>query len=699
MARKNRIARRSLVLIGLIAAFHSLGPGATLPWKTIPPAQAGLDAAALNTWKDDLAKLGTTGLLVIRRGSIAFEWYAPTWGPDKPHGTASMAKALVGGMSLLVALSDGRLTPDDLACKYIPAWKTDPLKSKITIRELATHTSGIEDAEQDEIPHDQLPGWKGAFWKRVPDPFSIAVHDAPVIFEPGTSNAYSNPGMAALSYAITASLKGGDVRTLLKSRIYDPLEIPEDNWTLGYGQGYQVDGLTLYANWGGASFTARAAARVGQLMMLQGTWNGRELVRRDAVKQVVTYAGMPKPGGQFAPGSGLAWYTNSDGAWPTVPRDAVAGAGASHQFIVVIPSLDMVVVRNGNALAGPGTEFWPPIYEDILKPLMSAVMERAPYPPSRAILKAAILPDLRRTALDSDNWPITWGDDDAQYTSYGDGWGFDPRTEIKLGMGFARITGPADRFQGVNLRSSGERTGGGATSPKASGILMVDGVLYLWVRNVGNSQLLWSKDHGKNWESGFKFQTSFGSPTFLNFGRNYGGSRDDFVYSYSQDGPSAYESDNRLVLARVPKRSIANRSAWEFFKNLDENGRAAWTSDIALSGAVFAYPGNCRRTDVVYNPGIKRYLLALAYNAAGDWGIFDAAEPWGPWTTVFHNDASTSGERAGPWGIPGTHSYRLPAKWIGPDGRTMTLIFSGVRVGDTLYDAFCTRTIQLELAR
>ena len=229
MTRKNRIAHRSLVLIGLIAAFPSLTPGATLPWTTIPPAQAGLNAAALNTWKDDLAKLGTTGLLVIRRGSVAYEWYAPTSGADKPHGTASMAKALVGGMSLLVALSDGRLTPDDLACKYIPAWKADPLKSKITIRELATHTSGIEDAEQDEIPHDQLPGWKGAFWKRVPDPFSIAVHDAPVIFEPGTSNAYSNPGMAALSYAITASLKGGDVRTLLKSRIYDPLEIPEDN--------------------------------------------------------------------------------------------------------------------------------------------------------------------------------------------------------------------------------------------------------------------------------------------------------------------------------------------------------------------------------------------------------------------------------------------------------------------------------------
>ena len=110
----------------------------------------------------------------VRRGSTAFEWYAEGWNADRPHGTASMAKALIGGVSLLVARSDGRIAADDLASKYIPDWMNDPCKAKITIRHLATHTSGIEDAEQGNIPHEQLPGWKGAFWKRDPDPFSIA---------------------------------------------------------------------------------------------------------------------------------------------------------------------------------------------------------------------------------------------------------------------------------------------------------------------------------------------------------------------------------------------------------------------------------------------------------------------------------------------------------------------------------------------
>src|SRR2546423_1032603 len=173
--------KRALV----IAIWASLACAQSMDWPAIAPSDAGLDAAKLEAWRSTLAAHRTTGLIVIRRGRIALEWYAPEWNADRPHGTASMAKAMVGGMSLAVAMSDGRISPDDLASKYIPGWSADPLKSKITIRQLATHTSGISDAEEDGIPHDQLPGWKGDFWKRTPDPFSIAVRQAPVPFQPG----------------------------------------------------------------------------------------------------------------------------------------------------------------------------------------------------------------------------------------------------------------------------------------------------------------------------------------------------------------------------------------------------------------------------------------------------------------------------------------------------------------------------------
>ncbi len=76
-------------------------------------------------------------------------------------------------------------------------------------------------------------------------------------------------------------------------------------------------------------------------------------------------------------------------------------------------------------------------------------------------------------------------------------------------------------------------------------MLMVDGVLYMLVRNTGNSQLAWSVDHGESWTwCGWKFKAGFGAPTFLNFGRNYAGAPDKFVYIYSHDSDSAYEPED-----------------------------------------------------------------------------------------------------------------------------------------------------------
>jgi hypothetical protein len=563
---------------------------------------------------------------------------------------------------------------------------------------LATHTSGIEDAEQDDIDHMQLPGWKGAFWKRIPDPFSIAVHQAPVIFPPGSSFEYSNPGMAALAYAVTASLKGTpqtDIQSLLKVRLFDPLGIPESHWSIGYNTPYVVDGLTLYANWGGGLFTPRATARIGQLILHQGEWDGKHLVNRLLAQTMTMYAGMPirpRTPSSPSPGSGLCWWLNFDGIWSNIPRDAFAGAGAGQELLLVVPSLDLIVVRNGVAM-GSKERFWRDAVNNVFDPIVAAAASKPPYPQSQVIRGVSFAPEstVVRKAIESDNWPITWGDDDAQYTSYGDGWGFEPNTDRKLSLGLAKVIGPATGFQGVNIRSqTGESVGDGAKGSKSSGMVMVDGVLYMLVRNTANSQLAWSEDHGRAWQWGFHFTTSFASPAFLNFGRNYASARDGFVYLYSQDGASAYESDDALVMARVPKNRIRDRQAYEFLERVDPSGQPHWTKDINLRGPAFRFAGHCQRADVVYNPLLKRYLLALGYNHKGGWGIFDAPEPWGPWTTVFHTDY---------WGLGGTHGYRLPAKWIGPDPKNMTLVFSGVKMPATTYDAFCVRQMTFELER
>ena len=156
------------------------------------------------------------------------------------------------------------------------------------------------------------------------------------------------------------------------------------------------------------------------------------------------------------------------------------------------------------------------------------------------------------------------------------------------------------------------------------------------------------------------------------------------MYSYSQDGPNAYHSFDQVVLARVPKDHITDRSAYEFLVRLDKSGKPEWTSDIDQRSPLFRLPGRCQRLDIVYNAGLKRYLMCVGFNHSSGWGIFDAPEPWGPWTTAFYTDD---------WGLDHTHGYRLPSKWISTDGKTMYLIYSG-RGQD---DSFCVRKCTINL--
>ena len=702
-------------------------------WEAARPESLGLDGARLEALSDDLAARKTKAFLVLRHGRIAYEWYAPGHGPHVRHMTASLAKSVVSGMALLLALGDGRLSLDEPASNYIPAWQADPVLSRITIRQLATHTSGLEDAETPGKGHFDQGGWKEAFWRRAPDPFGIALSRAPVLFEPGTRFAYSNPGCAALAYSVTAALQGSpypDLHSLLHERLMQPLGLADEDWSIGYGRAYEADGLRLYATWGGGEYTARAAACLGQLMLEQGRWRGRQLADPEWVQRMVTYAGEPLPprsAGEPWPAPGLCWWSNADSAMAWLPRDAFIGAGAQHQALLVVPSLNLVAVRNGSLLEEPHPDevnqgFWGALERCLLSPLLEAVRDRRqapapPYSPSSIIRRVSFAPASKivRQAWHSDNWPTTWAADGEQITSYGDGWGFLPedgasvRVERKLSLGFARIAGSAGDLRAENIRSAtGERVGDGPRGPKSSGMVMVDGVLYMWVRNMhtavspgGSSCLAWSEDGARTWEWGFRLEESFGCPCFLSYGRNYAGARDGFVYTYSPDGPSAYESYDHLVLARAPRERLRERQAWEFFAGLDPAGQPLWRPDIAERKPVFTYAGNCQRPDAVFHPGLRRYLLALGYNHFGGWGIFDAPEPWGPWAVAFHTYN---------WGLGNTHGYRLPAKWIGPvqegpeltgrgPGETgrgqMYLAFSGRTYDGVVYDSFCLREMTL----
>ena len=374
-----------------------------------------------------------------------------------------------------------------------------------------------------------------------------------------------------------------------------------------------------------------------------------------------------------------------------MPRDLYWALGLGESILAVCPSLDIVAVRLGTGSTRsqlpPFTSDWDKKVEGFFRLVARAVSE--PHPPSAAIRGLIWAPasTIVRKAIDSDNWPLTWADDDNLYTAYGDGTGFAPKVPEKLSLGLARIEGGPSDFIGTNLRSpTVERKGNGKNGMKASGLLMVGGTLYLWARNAGNAQFAWSSDRGHTWTwADWKLSVSFGCPTFLNFGRNYAGARDHYVYIYSHNAESAYQTADGIALSRVPKDRVRDRNAYEFFMALDKNTKPVWTLDVKERGAVFNNPGQCYRISVSYHAKLRRYLLCQAGSdkpVRASFGIYDAPEPWGPWTTVY---------RSAQWDVSPGESCSIPTKWIDDDAGAIYLVFSGD-------DSFSVRKATLQIA-
>src|SRR5439155_3931011 len=134
--------------------------------------------------------------------------------------------------------------------------------------------------------------------------------------------------------------------------------------------------------------------------------------------------------------------------------------------------------------------------------------------------------------------------------------------------------------------------------------------------------------------------------------------------------------------ARAPTTRLRDRGAWEFLAGLDAAAQPRWTRDLAARGGVFAHTGHCCRSSVAWNPALDRYLLVqpvpgpasrdragtLDTRFAGGLAVYDAPEPWGPWTTAFFTDQ---------WDVGPGETASFPTKWMSADGRTLHLVFSG----------------------
>ena len=124
-------------------------------------------------------------------------------------------------------------------------------------------------------------------------------------------------------------------------------------------------------------------------------------------------------------------------------------------------------------------------------------------------------------------------------------------------------------------------------------------------------------------------------------------------------------------------------------------GGPVWSADASLARPVFVDPGGRHLTHVVYDAGLRRYLAAAQGHSIGETGLFDAPEPWGPWTTITYD------QNWGGFGDRESLGVDFPTKWISRDGKTMWAVFSGGRIarGDDILDSLNLVKLTLILKR
>lgn len=293
-----------------------------------------------------------------------------------------------------------------------------------------------------------------------------------------------------------------------------------------------------------------------------------------------------------------------------------------------------------------------------------------------------------------DVYPLGWAEDDVMYSAAGD-----PVSEAKKdGMCTVMIKGgPLDYTVDVTNPMLGFN-GWGGHGLKPTGMLSYKGELYMFAHNLGyrtnenaekchgyDAQIFKSLDKGKTWLPNIKEVEKkpmfpgreFGSPTFIIYGKNHENATDEFIYSLSGDG---WANGNTLKLGRVPADKIMDVNSWEFVAEFDSKQKPVWKKDYKLSIPVLEDPGFLGYPEAVYIASIKRYLVfgwhfkkesAEKYspNDGSELSIYEAPQPWGPYSLVAKMD----------WETPQVTPYnpRLPLKWFDGEKLEGYLLFSG----------------------
>ena len=314
-----------------------------------PSAAQDLQDAPLQSLEQRIRKgeiEGVHGVIVVKGGKTLAEMYfegrdeargrplgVVKFGPDTLHDVRSVTKSIVG-LLVGVAVREGAIKDLDApAISYFPEYPdlNTPERRRVTLRHLLTMTSGLHwdedtytyaDPRNSEIAMDLA---KDPYRYVLSQPFDTA---------PGTKWKYSGGDVAVMA-AILARATKTPLDAYAEAKLFRPMGIAKVAWHKDpKGVPYAASGLRM---------TPRDMAKVGQMMLANGRWNGRQVVParwvRDATTPHAAVAPDPKCGTRY----GYFWWL-FQGCQVTPAEPWAAGVGNGGQRIMVVRGRELVVV-------------------------------------------------------------------------------------------------------------------------------------------------------------------------------------------------------------------------------------------------------------------------------------------------------------------------------------------------------------------
>ena len=275
--------------------------------------------------------------VILRHGRVAAEW-GDTQRPDMTFSIAKSYLALLAGL----ALDDGLIASlDDRVGATVPGpWFEDAHNAAVTWRHLLTLSSewsGTLWGKPDSADHNRVVGGD--------DRPTAGKGEARALSAPGERFEYNDVRVNLLAACLTRRF-GRPLPDVLRERVMDPIGASPDWAWQGYtGSDVDCDGVPVRSvsgggHWGGGmTIGSRDHARMGQLVLQGGVWDGRPVLPAG-------WAGRMATPSRLASHYGLLWWLNggTPARYPGAPPDSLFALGAGSNLVWVAPSLDLVAV-------------------------------------------------------------------------------------------------------------------------------------------------------------------------------------------------------------------------------------------------------------------------------------------------------------------------------------------------------------------